>query len=351
MGETHTNTHIAHTEEKMMNVGIKIFLMSGDPTVLRRIGRWALKDEFNLDDTDDVLSIKGPKSSNGGMVDLKVEYEINSCLNWLSNLPEKKKDETENSAEVTMSGKINFWKAHDIISQIGRLKFLVNHAYTEICEGLDDTDFSIVFQMPVSYFEDLSAETQTQAIVSVSKEDGHTKNEAPSTEKVMLHKLKEIVQQSESESAMIENIIFVLGLNPDAAKLLRRAYNNYKALAKAESKQLREALAPVFEGKRIDHTMKELKKLYDQYHPTTAAVEFPDSQEVTAVTSVSEENTKSETSGSTPEPSSDERYIFDNTKNAEPPHTDEGQRGDGDDTSSEEDDEEEDPHTLPQKWK
>ena len=338
MGETHTNTHKAHMEEKMMNVGIKIFLMSGDPTVLRRIGRWALKDEFNLDDTDDVLSIKGPKSSNGGMADLKVEYEINSCLNWLSNLPEKKNDETENSAEVTLSGKINFWKAHDIISQIGRLKFLVNHAYTEICEGLDDTDFSITFQMPVSYFEDLSAESQTQ--VATSKEDSRSKKDETSHDEEKLQELKAIIQQSKSELDMIKNIALFLKFDLQDTELLRRAYVNYQDLSKKENKQLRDALSSLFNGKRLDHTMKELKKLFDQSQ--TVAAEFPDSQEVTAATSVPKVSSET-TSASTHTPP--EHYDFDNVRDEEPPHTEEGQKGDGDDTSSEEDAEEEDPHT------
>ena len=150
-----------------------------------------------------------------------------------------------------------------------------------------------------------------------------------------------IVCQSKSELDMLKDIALILEFNLEDTKLLQRAYNNYKALAKAESKQLREALAPLFNGKRLDHTMKELKKLYDQYHPTTAAAEYPDSQEVTAV----EESSETITSVRTPEPS-EERLIFDNTKNAEPPHTEEGQEGDGDDTSSEEsDDQEEESHT------
>lgn len=327
----------------MMNVGIKIFLMSGDPTVLRRIGRWALKDEFNLDGTDDGVSIKGPKSSNGGMVELKVEYEINSCLNWLSNLPEKKNDETENSAEVNLSGKINFWKAHDIISQIGRLKFIVNHAYTEICEGLDDTDFSIIFQMPVSYFEDLSAETQTQAIVSVTKESAQTKNEAPFTENVMLKELKNIVRQAKSEVDMLKEIALLLKFDLEDTKLIQRAYEDYKGLSKKESMQLREALAPAFEGKRLDYTMKDLKKLFEQSHPQTVTAEIPDSQEVTATTSVLEESSET-TSASTHTPPV--HYDFDNVRDEKPPHTEEGQKGDGDDTSSEEgDDQEEESHT------
>ena len=328
-----------------MNVRIRIFYMSGDPTVLRRIGRWALKDEFNLDGIDDVVFIKGPKSSNGGMVELKVEYEINSCLNWLSNLPEKKNDETENSAEVNLSGKINFWKAHDIISQIGRLKFLVNRASTETCEGLDDTDFSINFQMPVSYFEDLSAETQTQAIVSVSKESAQTKNEDPSTENEMLQKLKEIVQQSKSEQDMLKDIAVFLEFDLLDTALFRQAYKAYKELSKEQKKQLRKALAPAFEGKRIDHTMKELKKLYAQSHPQTAAAEFPDSQEVTATTSVPEEKPASTPAVYITE-APKEKYTFDHVRNENPVSTEAGQKGDGDDTSSEDgDDQEEDSHT------
>ena len=314
----------------MMNVRIRIFYMSGDPTVLRRIGRWALKDEFNLDGTDDVLSIKGPKSSNGGMADLKVEYEINSCLNWLSNLPEKKNDETENSAEVTLSGKINFWKAHDIISQIGRLKFLVNHAYTEICEGLDDTDFSITFQMPVSYFEDLSAESQTQ--VATSKEDSRSKKDETPHDEEKLQELKAIIQQSKSELDMIKNIALFLKFDLQDTELLRRAYVNYQDLSKKENKQLRDALSSLFNGKRLDHTMKELKKLFDQSRPQT----------VIATTSILEESSET-TSASTHTPPV--HYDFDNVRDEEPPHTEEGQKGDGDDTSSEEYDEEEESHT------
>lgn len=326
----------------MMNVGIKIFLMSGDPTVLRRIGRWALKDEFNLDDTDDVLSIKGPKSSNGGMVDLKVEYEINSCLNWLSNLPEKKKDETENSAEVTMSGKINFWKAHDIISQIGRLKFLVNHAYTEICEGLDDTDFSIVFQMPVSYFEDLSAETQTQ--VATSKEDSRSKKDETPHDEEKLQELKAIIQQSKSELDMIKNIALFLKFDLQDTELLRRAYEDYKGLSKKENKQLRDALDPIFNGKRLDHTMKELKKLYDQYHPTTAAVELTTSKKAPVHSSALEEKTAStpvvkEGEAATP------HYDLDNVSAETPTHTGEEPKEGDHQSDSERDDQEEESHT------
>lgn len=327
----------------MMNVRIRIFYMSGDPTVLRRIGRWALKDEFNLDGIDDVVFIKGPKSSNGGMVELKVEYEINSCLNWLSNLPEKKNDETENSVDVNLSGKINFWKAHDIISQIGRLKFLVNRASAETCEGLDDTDFSISFQMPVSYFMESQAETQTQAIVT--KESAQTKNEAPSTENEMLQELKALVCQSKSELDMLKNIALFLKFDLQDTELLRRAYEDYKGLSKKENKQLRDALALFFNGKRLDHAMKKLKKLYAQYHPTTAAVEFTISEKAPVHSSELEEKPTSTPAVNRTE-APEEKNTFDNVGNEIPVSTEKGQKGDGDDTSSEDgDDQEEDSHT------
>ena len=123
---------------------------------------------------------------------------------------------------------------------------------------------------------------------------------------------------------MIKNIALFLKFDLQDTELLRRAYVNYQDLSKKENKQLRDALSSLFNGKRLDHTMKELKKLFDQSRPQT----------VIATTSILEESSET-TSASTHTPPV--HYDFDNVRDEEPPHTEEGQKGDGDDTSSEED--------------
>ena len=138
--------------------------------------------------------------------------------------------------------------------------------------------------------------------------------------------------QSKSEVDMLRDIASLLEFDPKDTELLQRAYEDYTGLSKNEGKQLRAALSSLFNGKRLDHTMKELKKLFDQSH----------SQTVIATTSILKESSET-TSASTHTPPV--HYDFDNVRDEEPPHTEEGQKGDGDDTSSEEYDEEEDPHT------
>lgn len=318
----------------MMDLTLKLY--SDKPQLLRRIGRWALQDALVPKD----FEISEPNSNEVGGADITVGCEIDFILHWITNLPKPQVVEGEELVDFGIEGIIEFWKLHEIAVQIKRLDFTIEEYSAYVKGGLNETECDISFLVPVSCFM-----APTQVAVSVTKESTQTKNEAPSTENEMLQELKALVCQSKSELDMLKNIALFLKLDLQDLNLLRRAYEDYKALSKKENKQLREALAPVFEGKRIDHTIKELKKLFEQSHPQTAAAEFPDSQEVTATTSVFEENTKSETSGSTPEPS-EERLIFDNTKNAEPPHTEEGQRGAGDDTSSEEsDDQEEESHT------
>lgn len=325
-----------------MDMKIEIFLRTDDMTILRRVGRWTLNEAFKFDGSDDNMSIGGPKTNSGGRLEFKAECELNACFRWLSRLTQKEMEENGIFADVSMSGIINFWQAHDFITQIRRLEFPVLNAYTEIREEIDDTDFSVNFKIPVSYFVVESEKTQTQAIVSVTKESAQTKNEAPFTENVMLKELKNIVRQAKSEVDMLKGIALLLKFDLEDTKLIQRAYEDYKGLSKKESMQLRDALAPAFEGKRLDYTMKDLKKLFEQTHPQTVTAEIPDSQEVTATTSVLGESSET-TSASTHTPPV--HYDFDNVRDEKPPHTEEGQKGDGDDTSSEEDDEEEDPHT------
>ena len=243
-----------------MNIFLQLF--TGDATLQRRIGRWALQDAL----TTKEVRIQGHNNEEGRVVEIEVDCEIDFILRWLTNLPKEEDVKIEELVDVTVSGLIDFWKLYEIISQIKRLEFELEGYEAKINAGIKETEFEMKFLVPVSYFMESPAETQTQPIVSVSIEDGQTKNEDSSTENKMLKKLKDIVQQSESESAMIANIISVLKLNSDAAELFRRAYINYKDLDIPNRKQLRAALAPAFEGKRIDYTMRELKKLYAQYH-------------------------------------------------------------------------------------
>lgn len=294
---------------------MKIFLQlyTGDATLQKRIGCWALQDALTTKD----IKIQGPQPNEEGGVEIEVECEMEFLLRWLTNLPKEEDVKIEALVDASVSGLIDFWELYEIISQIKRLEFELEGYEAKINDGIKETEFEMKFLVPVSYFMESPAETQTQAIVSVSKEEGQTKNEAPSTENEMLQELKALVRQSKSELDMLKDIALLLEFDLEDTKLLRRAYINYKALEKGERKQLRAALAPAFEGKRIDYTMKELKKLFDQSHPQTAVTELPDSQEVTAATAILEESS----------------------------HTEEGQKGDGDDTSSEEYDEEEDPHT------
>ena len=318
----------------MMILSLKLY--SDKPQLLNPLGRWALQDGLKPKN----VKITDSETNQIGVADIEVKCDIDFILHWLEKLPKTEVGDGEELVDVGINGNVNLWAIYDILTHIKRLGFPIEEHYANVKGGIEETDFDFSFQVPVSYFIDQLAESTQVAAVSVTKESAQKKNEAPSTENEMLKKLKAIIQQSKSELDMIKNIALFLKFDLQDTELLRRAYVNYQDLSKKENKQLRDALSSLFNRKRLDHTMKELKKLFDQSQ--TVAAEFPDSQEVTAATSVPKVSSET-TSASTH--TSPVHYDFDNVRDEEPTHTEEGQKGDGDDTSSEEDAEEEDPHT------